>query len=116
MVADQLALALADRHAGQTANLAAGTKVHADHRADIERAVAHLARRGTPFTADHVHEILFQGYDRNLVSSVMGCWARDGRIREDTDHRPVPSAARSRRYSRNRWWIGGPNIPEARRE
>ena len=115
-MSDQLAFALSDRHAGQAANLAAGTTVHRDDRARVEEAVAFLARSGLPFAADNVHTQLSGGpdYDRNLVSSVLGVWAQQHWIVEDS--RPAtPSAARSRRASRNRWWIGAPaNIPEAR--
>lgn len=116
-MAEQLSLAFADRHAGQQANLAAGQAVHRDDRTRVETAVAELARAGEPFTADHVHRALGESepYDRNLVSSVLGVWAQTGRIREETDLRPVASTARSRRASRNRWWIGGGTIPEARR-
>lgn len=107
---DQLSLALADRHAGQAANLAAGTKVHRDDRARVELAVATLARSGAVFTADHVHRLVadedMNPYDRNLVSSVLGTWSRDGRIIEDLSRRAVPSANRSRKGSRNKWWRG----------
>ncbi|HEU5475670.1 MAG TPA: hypothetical protein VFV67_33945 [Actinophytocola sp.] len=115
MTSDQLALAFEDRHAGQAANLAAGTSVLRDDRGRVETAVAELARFGTPFTADHVHNALHGGdpYDPNLVSSVMGVWAQDGRIVEH-DSRPTASERRTRRASRNRWWVGGANIPEAR--
>ncbi|GAB3471892.1 hypothetical protein [Actinophytocola sediminis] len=115
-MADQLALALADRHTGQTNNLAAGTTGHRDDRTRVETAVAELARAGQPFTADTVHTRLQDGdpYDRNLVSSVLGVWAQRGHIVEDRDRRPVASTARTRHASRNRWWRGN-NIPEARR-
>lgn len=114
---DQLTLALADRHAGQAANLAAGTRVHTDDRTRVEEAVAAEARTGAPFTADHIHQRLGteQPYDRNLVSSVMGHWTRDGRLREFDELRPTPSAHRTRKGSRNRWWIGAGHVPEARR-
>jgi hypothetical protein len=109
---EQLTLALADRHAGQDANLAAGTTGYRDDRGRVERAVATLARSGAAFTADTVHRLVLQDdetpYCRNLVSSVLGTWARDGRIREDRSLAPVASANRSRRASRNRWWLGGP--------
>lgn len=102
---DQLALEL--RHQGQTNNLAAGQKVHADDRSRVEVAVAALARSGVPFTADHIHTRLADGapYDRNLVSSVIGVWARYGHIRE-ADIRPTASSHRERHASRNRWWTG----------
>ena len=113
---EHLDLAFADRHAGQDATLAAGTKVHRDDRARVETAVAELARYGLPFTADTVHTALTgDPYDPNLVSSVMGVWAQDGRITEH-HQRPTPSNRRTRRASRNRWWIGGTNIPAARTE
>lgn len=115
-MSDQLALALADRHAGQAANLAAATTVHRDDRTRVEEALAAEARTGAPFTADHVHQRLGNDppYDRNIVSSVMGVWAQRGDIVEDDRLRPVASNHRSRRASRNRWWRGN-NIPEARR-
>lgn len=113
---DQLQLALADRHAGQAANLAAGTTVLRDDRGRVEQAVSILARSGAAFTADTVHRLVLQEdptpYNRNLASSVLGTWARDGRIVEDRSLAPVASANRSRRASRNRWWIGGPNRTE----
>lgn len=114
---DQLTLAFADRHAGQDANLAAATTGHRDDRARVEEAIAELACAGEPFTADTVHTRLgtAEPYDRNLVSSVLGVWAQHGWIIEDRDQRPVASRARSRRASRNRWWIGGAHVPEARR-
>lgn len=113
-MADQLALAYEDRHAGQDANLAAATTGHRDDRARVEEALAAEVRTGAPFTADHIHQRMGeQPYDRNLVSSVMGRWAQDGRIREYRDLAATPSAHRSRRGSRNRYWTGT-NIPEAR--
>lgn len=119
-MADQLALALADRHAGQNANLAAGTVGHREHRDLVEYAVATLARSGTQFTADNVHALIRHElgadtpYDHNLVSSVMGVWAQQGRIREEP-LRATASQQRSRRASRNRWWRGtaGPPSPRA---
>jgi hypothetical protein len=108
-VTDQLPLALADRHAGQAANLAAGTRGHADHRAAVEVALALCAGNGRAFTADDVHRLVKHeigpAYDHNLVSSVMGRWARNGRIVEQLVP-AVPSIHRSRRASRNRWWRG----------
>jgi len=110
MTTHQLQLALADRHAGQEANLAAGSTVHRDDRGRAEQAVATLARSGAAFTADTVHRLILQNdpapYCRNLVSSVLGTWARDARIVEDRSLAPVASANRSRRASRNRWWLG----------
>jgi hypothetical protein len=105
---DQLPLAFADRHAGQEANLAAAETGHRDDRARVEHAVALLAKSGGAFTADHVHDLLFEGdpYDRNLVSSVLGVWSARGGVVEVLDRRPVPSRSRSRRASRNRWWVG----------
>ncbi|GAB2964187.1 hypothetical protein [Saccharothrix stipae] len=107
-----LDLAYADRHAGQEANLAAGSAGHRDHRDIVELAVALLAKnRARSFTADDVHKLvahtLADGYDRNLVSSVMGRWAADGRITRDTTAGLVPSCNRSRKGSRNSWWRGG---------
>lgn len=109
-VDEQLTLALADRHAGQDANLAAGTTVLRDDRGRVERAVSVLTRSGAAFCADTVHRLVLQDdsapYCRNLVSSVLGTWARDGRIVEDRSLAPIASANRSRRASRNRWWLG----------
>lgn len=106
-----LDLAYADRRAGQAANLAAGSAGHKDHRDIVEHAVALLAKnRARPFTADNVHILvrhaLPDGYDHNLVSSVMGCWARDHRITRDTQAGLTPSGHRSRKGSRNSWWRG----------
>ncbi|ALG07635.1 hypothetical protein [Kibdelosporangium phytohabitans] len=108
-MADQLTLALTDRHAGQQANLAASTTGHRDHRDVVELAVTVCARNGRPFTADDVHRLvareLSAPYDHNLVSSVMGVWAHAGRIVEEP-LRATASRQRSRRASRNRWWSG----------
>lgn len=107
---EQLSLALADRHAGQAANLAAGQKPHRDDRERVEQAVAALAQSRRPFNADLVHERIRKAssdpYDANLVSSVLGVWAQSGRIVEDRSEPPVASCRRSRRASRNRWWRG----------
>jgi hypothetical protein len=102
---DQLAFALADRHDGQDANLAAGVKVHTDDRGRVETAVAVLARSGMAFTADDVHARLDEPYDRNIVSSVMGVWSQRGHLQE-AEQRAVPSLSRTRHGSRNRWWVG----------
>ncbi|MFJ8815465.1 hypothetical protein [Amycolatopsis thermoflava] len=106
MAADQLALALADRHAGQAANLAAGRKSYRDDRHRVETAVATLARSGAMFTADDVHRLVAHDahgatYDPNLVSSVLGVWAQQKRIVRVADS---VSARRSRRASRNSVW------------
>lgn len=107
---NQLALAYADRHAGQTANLAAGTTGHRDDRTVIEIAVALCARSGAPFNADNVHRIVAKerpdGYDRNLVSSVMGTWAARHRILRDHQAGLCTSRNRSRKGSKNSWWRG----------
>jgi len=115
-MSDQLALAYGDRHAGQNANLAAATTGHRDDRTRIEDAVAELAGKGKAFTADTVHALLGadQPYDRNIVSSVLGIWSQRGWIVEDRDQPAVPSGNRARKGSRNRWWTGGNNVPEAR--
>lgn len=106
----QLELAYADRHAGQQANLAAGTTGHRDDRTVIEVALAFCARSGAPFNADSVHRVVAHerpdGYDRNLVSSVMGQWAKDGRILRDPDAGLTPSINRKRKGSKNSWWRG----------
>lgn len=106
----QLELAYADRHAGQNANLAAGTKTHRDDRSVVETAVAVCARSGAAFTADTVHKLVAterpNGYDRNLVSSVMGTWAQSHRILRDLQPGLATSASRSRKGSKNSWWRG----------
>lgn len=106
----QLALAYADRHGGQTANLAAGTTGHRDHRTIVEIALALCARNSRPFTADDVHQLvkheLPDGYDRNLVSSVMGTWAAQHRIVRDHQAGLCTSRNRSRKGSKNSWWRG----------
>lgn len=107
---DQLALAYTDRHAGQQANLAAGTKGHSDDRTVVEIAVALCARNSRPFNADDVHQLVKHerpdGYDRNLVSSVMGTWAARHRIVRDVEAGLSPSRNRSRKGSKNSWWRG----------
>lgn len=108
-----LDLAYADRRAGQDANLAAGSAGHKDHRAIVEDALALLLRnRAKAFTADDVHKlvshVLPDGYDRNLVSSVMGIAAAEGRIIRDHHAGLVPSRNRSRKGSRNAWWRACP--------
>ncbi|SER95886.1 hypothetical protein SAMN05216188_11888 [Lentzea xinjiangensis] len=105
-----LELAYADRRAGQAANLAAGTTGHRDDRTVIEIAVAVCARNNRPFTADDVHQLVRHerpdGYDRNLVSSVMGTWAQAGRIVRELEAGLSPSRNRSRKGSRNSYWRG----------
>lgn len=106
---DQLELdGLNARHQGQDANLAAGTKPYRDDRHRVEVAVATYARSGALFTADDVHKAIAHdgieaGYDRNLVSSVLGVWSKDGRIRQIA--RSV-STSRTRHASRNAVWVG----------
>lgn len=104
---DQLTLGLAERHAGQNANLAAGQKGYRDDRHRVETAVATLARSGALFTADDIHRLVKHDggadYDRNLVSSVLGIWAKNNRIRRVAY---AVSAARSRHASRNGVWKG----------
>lgn len=104
----QLQLAYADRAAGIDANLAAADSVLRDDRARVEEALSALARDGEPFTADHVHERLVGGdeYNRNVVSSVMSQWSRQGLIVADWTIVPAPSAHRSRHGSKLRWWRG----------
>lgn len=105
---DQLALGLAERHAGQQASLAAGTKPYRDDRHRVEVAVATLSRSGKEFTADSVHKLVKHDgigdeYDGNLVSSVLGIWAKDGRIARQAY---AVSTRRSRHASRNTVWLG----------
>lgn len=115
---EQLVLAYADRHAGQQANLAAGTTGHRDDRTVIEVAVAVCARNGVPFTADTVHRLVEHerpdGYNRNLVSSVMGTWAAQTRIVRDLDAGLCASRNRSRKGSKNSWWRGNRAADTAR--
>jgi hypothetical protein len=110
MTEQQLELAYADRHAGQEANLANGTAGHRDDRTVVEVAVALCARNSRPFTADDVHRLVEHqrpnGYDRNLVSSVMGTWSKDARIVRDLEAGLSPSRNRSRKGSKNSWWRG----------
>lgn len=110
LAALEVSQALADRHAGQDACLAAGSTGHRYDRGRVEQAVSALAGSGDSFTADGVHKLVLQDdpapYCRNLVSSVLGTWSRDGRIVEDRSLAPIASANRSRRASRNRWWRG----------
>jgi len=107
-VSDQLELALADRHAGQEANLAAATNVLGNPVVIVESAVALLARNSQAFTADDVHKLVAHeipgGYNHNLVSSVMGIWARAGRIIRLPAL--VPSTVGARKGSRNGTWMG----------
>lgn len=110
---DQLMLALADRRAGQEANLAAGITGHRDDTARVERAIAELVRRGEPFTSNDVHGIVGNDgggpYDRNIVSSKMGTLARQGVIVHDWTRRPEPAKQRARKGSRNPYWVGNVN-------
>ncbi|PXY20349.1 hypothetical protein [Prauserella endophytica] len=118
MPSDQLSLGLGERHAGQAANLAAGQKGYRDDRHRVETAVATLARSGAEFTADDVHRLVQHdggtGYDRNLVSSVLGIWAKEGRIKRIAY---AVSTSKSRHASKNGVWRGARHgqIPEARR-
>lgn len=110
MAEQQLELAYADRREGQQANLAAGTTGHRDDRTVIEVAVALCARNSRPFCADDVHALVKSerpdGYDRNLVSSVMGVWAHSNRIVRDLEAGLSTSRNRSRKGSKNSWWRG----------
>jgi hypothetical protein len=111
-VSDQLELAYADRHAGQAANLAAGTTAHRDHRTIVETAVSVCARNHRPFTADDVHRLVQHaipnGYNHNLVSSVMGIWASSHRILRQPIL--VNSAVRARKGSKNGLWLGNRSV------
>lgn len=103
----QLQLAFADRQAGVEASLAAAESVLRDDRARVEEVIATLARTGEPWTADHVHEALAgTEYNRNVVSSAMSYWSRQGWIVTDWTIVPTPSSHRPRHGSRNRWWRG----------
>lgn len=107
---DQVALAYDDRHRGQDATLSAGKKSYRDDTDRVEVAIATLARSGVTFNADSVHKEVLRvdptPYNRNLVSARMGKWTQHGWLEEDFSRRPVPSANRSRKGSRNRWWRG----------
>lgn len=103
---DQLELALADRHAGQAASLAAGRKPYRDDSERVEVALDLLIASGAQFTADDVHRVIEfdqtgAPYDRNLVSSALGHAAKGGRIVREATR---VSSARSRHASRNGVW------------
>jgi hypothetical protein len=107
---EQLEIGFAARHAGQAANLAAGTKPHRDDRGRVEYAVRRLVDSKALFTADDVHQFVrldgfSADYDRNLVSSVLGVWAQARRI-ERVDTRVSKSP--SRHASRNGVWRAAP--------
>lgn len=118
-MSDQIELGLAERHAGQNANLAAGSTVHRSDRNRVEVAVARYAKQGAMFTADDIHQAVAQDggpleYDRNLVSSVLGVWSKDGRIIRQPAY--AVSVRKSRHASRNAIWRGQPHtaVPEPR--
>jgi hypothetical protein len=103
---DQLALAFADRHAGQSANLAAATAVHRKYREAAETVLADLVAEGRPFTAEDVRRGIpddVEAHSPNVLPSVLGIWAARRRIVPCGEYR---SRRRSRRASRNRVWIG----------
>ncbi|MEU4444874.1 hypothetical protein AB0K14_03325 [Actinosynnema sp. NPDC050801] len=104
---DQLALAFADRHAGQQDNLAAASAVHKRYRETVETVLAELVRQGQPFTADDVRkaipdEVAAEAHSPNVLPSVLGTWAARRVIVSCGEYR---SRRRSRRASRNRVWI-----------
>ncbi|WP_424183830.1 hypothetical protein ACOBQX_17885 [Actinokineospora sp. G85] len=105
---DQLALAFADRRAGQRANLAAASAAHKRYRETVETVLADLVRQRRPFTADDVRnalpdEITAEAHSPNVLPSVLGTWAARRVIVPCGEYR---SRRRSRRASRNRIWIG----------
>ncbi|MGH3859186.1 hypothetical protein [Actinokineospora sp.] len=104
---DQLALAFADRHAGQEANLAAASAVHRRYRDAVEAVLADLVESGRPFTADDVRrgvpdEVEAEAHSPNVLPSVLGIWAARRVIVPCGEYR---SRRRPRRASRNRVWI-----------
>ncbi|TCO64365.1 hypothetical protein [Actinocrispum wychmicini] len=102
---DQLALAFADRHAGQSANLAAATAVHRRYREAAETVLADLVADGRPFTAEDIRNGIpedIEAHSPNVLPSVLGIWAARRRIVPCGEYR---SRRRSRRASRNRVWI-----------
>jgi hypothetical protein len=104
-MADQLALAFADRHAGQQANLDAATAVHRRYREAVEIVLADLVAAGLPFTADDIRKGIPEGVEAhspNILPSVLGTWAARRVIVPCGEYR---SRRRSRRASRNRVWI-----------
>ncbi|SDD86179.1 hypothetical protein [Actinokineospora iranica] len=105
---DQLALALADRRAGQQANLAAATAGHRRYREAVEAVLADLVATGHPFTADDVRQAVpadaeAEAHSPNVLPSVLGTWAARRVIVPCGEYR---SRRRPRRASRNRVWIG----------
>ncbi|GAA3890371.1 hypothetical protein GCM10022243_64080 [Saccharothrix violaceirubra] len=106
-MADQLALAFADRHAGHEANLAAATAAHRRYRETVETVLADLVAAGAPFTADDVRkaipdDVAAEAHSPNVLPSVLGTWAARRVIVSCGEYR---SRRRSRRASRNRVWI-----------
>jgi hypothetical protein len=108
MIATQLALALDDRHAGQAANLTAGTKTHRDDTARVTAALNALIHSGQPFNASDVHKLVeaddLGPYDRNLVSSQMGTLAHKNEIVRCWGMPLEAATQRARRGSRNPYW------------
>ncbi|GAA5104725.1 hypothetical protein [Haloechinothrix salitolerans] len=103
---DQLALAFADRNAGQEANLAAAVAVHRRYREAAETVLAELVREGRPFTAEDIRKGIpddVEAHSPNVLPSVLGTWAARRLIVPCGEYR---SRRRSRRASRNRVWIG----------
>lgn len=75
---DQLALGFADRHDGQTANLAAATAAHRPYREAAETVLAELVRKGRPSTAEDVRRGIpkdVEPHSPNVLPSVLGAWA-----------------------------------------
>jgi hypothetical protein len=107
-MADQLALAFADRHAGQAANLGAATAVHRRYRQAAEVVLAELVADGRPFTVDDVRQRIpedVEPHHPNVLPSLLGIWAERRLIVPCGEYR---SRRRPRRASRNRVWIGRP--------
>ncbi|OZM74018.1 hypothetical protein CFN78_06945 [Amycolatopsis antarctica] len=115
---DQLTLGLDDRHAGQAANLAAGTKGYRDDTERVKVALDTLIRSGTTFTAHTVYTIVQldgggAGFDKNLISSRIGRAAQDGVIVHTGQW--VNSPRRCRHASKIKEWRGNKTrIPDQR--
>lgn len=94
------------RDQGWEAVQAADTAPHRGYRHHVEVALAELIRTGQMFDADEIRRRVpdeVEAHSPNLLPSVLGSWARAGRI--------VPigyrnSGRASRHASRNRVWIG----------
>ncbi|WP_064059267.1 hypothetical protein [Prescottella equi] len=89
--------------------LAAAVKPYSDYL-DAARAALNACITGrVPFSADTVHALIPPAAGQggsNVIPALMGAAAKAGRMYRIDD---VNSSRRSRHYSRNGLWIGGPN-------